>query len=118
MPSSFDNQILAYAKKYDITLSGPKDIAGLIRECEGDTDPEEVNLPVPESNNGPTADPFGFTKSLKKYKSDHGPQIGGEKLDITTFSSRERKDASYDNKDPLGRREINAIKQGMVFALG
>ncbi|RVD80935.1 uncharacterized protein DFL_008819 [Arthrobotrys flagrans] len=116
LPSSFDNLILAYARKYNITLSGPSKIANLIEECEEDTPTEDVDLPVPESNNGPKADPFGFASNLKMYKSDHGsPKIGGDRFDITTFSSAERRDAAFDGRDPLNKSERARLKQGMVL---
>jgi hypothetical protein len=123
-PHSFDNQILAYARKYDIDLVGPHDIAIAISEADGNAD-----LPVPASNTG-KADPFNFTKGLKAYKSQCGgitgflagkkakTSIGGDALDITTWTSAERKRKSFDKKDPLGKKELDAIKNGMVMSLG
>ncbi|KAK6509221.1 hypothetical protein TWF481_003981 [Arthrobotrys musiformis] len=114
-PPSFNNLILAYAVKYDITLLGPRTIVDLIEECEEEIATEDVELPVPESNRGPKADPFGFSPNLKSYKSDHGPNMGGDKLDITTFSIAERRRTAFDGRDPLGREEIASLKQGMVL---
>lgn len=44
--------------------------------------------------------------------------IGGDTLDITTWTSEERKRKSFDKKDPLGKAEIDAIKNGLVMSLG
>jgi hypothetical protein len=42
--------------------------------------------------------------------------IGGDSLDITTWTSAERKKKAYDKKDPLGK-EIDAIKEGLILDL-
>jgi len=123
-PHSFDSQILAYARKYDIKLYGSKDLDDLISEVEGEG---EGDLPKPESNSSAKADVFEFAKKFKSYKSryatthDHGPgrkgkaTIGGDKLDITSWSSAQRKAHAFNHKDPLGKKEIDSIKQGLVF---
>ncbi|KAK4119562.1 hypothetical protein N657DRAFT_581472 [Parathielavia appendiculata] len=123
-PHAFDNQILTYARKYDISLVGPHDIKKTIDAADGD-----VDLPAEKSVTG-KADPFGFTKSLKKYKSDRGgitaflagnksskTPIGGDHLDITTWSSAKRKSKAFDKKDPLGKKEIDALKEGLVLSV-
>lgn len=46
----------------------------------------------------------------------HGP-IGGDQYDITTWSSAERKKHSFDKKDPLDKKMIKALKQGLVMQL-
>ncbi|KAJ4294715.1 hypothetical protein N0V88_004949 [Collariella sp. IMI 366227] len=51
----FDDHVLAYARKYDIKLVGPKDLDDIIANAD-----EDVDLPVSD----PTAkklDPFGLT---------------------------------------------------------
>ncbi|KAF3313025.1 hypothetical protein TWF173_006407 [Orbilia oligospora] len=117
--SSFDSLIFAYAKKYNITLSGPRIIDSLIEDCEQDMATEDVDLPLPESNNLPKPDPFNFASNLEKYKSDFSPRkVGGDKLDITTFKSTERKGAAFDGRDPLGRSEITSLKEGLVLMVG
>ncbi|KAF3174611.1 hypothetical protein EYR41_002972 [Orbilia oligospora] len=119
VPSSFDSLILAYARKYNITLSGPRKIDSLIEDCEQEIATEDVDLPVPESNNLPKSDPFSFASNLKKYKSDRSTRkIGGDKLDITTFKSAERRGAAFDGRDPLGRDEITSLKEGLVLMVG
>ncbi|KAK4133942.1 hypothetical protein BT67DRAFT_381493 [Trichocladium antarcticum] len=123
-PHTFHHQILAYARKYDIDLVGPHNIADAVAEAEPDAD-----LPAPASNTG-KADPFGFAKGLKAYTNQCGgitgfmvgktprTPIGGDTLDITTWTSDERKRKSFDKKDPLGKAEIDAIKNGLVMSLG
>lgn len=125
-PHEFNNQILAYARKHDIELVGPCDIEGAVVQAKAN-----APLPVPESNNTARADPFNFAKALTKYKKERGgitamlaqgngsssSPIGGDNLDITTWSSAARKKKSFNNKDPLGKRELDALKEGMVMAL-
>ena len=125
-PHAFDSHILAYARKYDIDLVGPHRINKAVADADGD-----VDLPVLESNSTAKSDPFGFAKALKKYKSDHGgitaflaqtqnstAPIGGDNLDITTWTSAKRKSKAFNKKDPLGKKELDALKQGMVLTLG
>ncbi|KAI1139469.1 hypothetical protein F5Y05DRAFT_378997 [Hypoxylon sp. FL0543] len=114
----FDDAILSYANQRGVTLQGPDDIDELTAELDG-----EVELPKKGAK-----DPWRWTAELKKYEKDHGhstgsksqkkTSIGGDALDITTWTSAERKEASFDHKDPLGKREIDAIKKGMVMQLG
>ncbi|KAK0615358.1 hypothetical protein B0T17DRAFT_657547 [Bombardia bombarda] len=126
-PHAFDNQVLAYARKYDVKLVGPSDMEDLIENCE-----QEADLPKPESNKGPKADPFGFVEALASYKSERGgiaaflssrkksgsAVIGGDYLDITTWSSAERKEKAFAKKDPLGKAQIDAIKKGLILQRG
>ena len=115
---AFDNYVLAYADKFGITLLGPEDIDDIAAECDG-----TVELPVASETN---ADPWNLTLAVNKYRADHGtqkrekgkPTIGGDKLDLTAWSSAERAGHSYTGKDPLGKRERDALKQGMVMHLG
>lgn len=128
-PHTFDNHILAYARKYDIDLAGRNDTERIISEADG-----AVDLPVVESKAG-KADPFKFTRELSTYKTKCGgfgafmtsrmsgrkschQGIGGDNLDITTWSSAARKKMAFNKRDPLGKKEIDAIKQGMVLQLG
>jgi hypothetical protein len=124
-PHYFDNYILAYARKYDIKLVGPYNIDEII----ADADPD-VDLPVEMSSNS-KADPFGFARCLADYivefggstaflagnKSSRTP-IGGDNLDITAWSSAKRKSKAFDKKDPLGKKEIDALKKGLVLSIG
>jgi hypothetical protein len=124
-PHYFDNYILAYARKYDIKLVGPHNIDEII----ADADPD-VDLPVEVASNS-KADPFGFARCLTDYKIEFGGSraflagnkssrtpIGGDNLDITAWSSAKRKSKAFDKKDPLGKKEIDALKEGLVLSIG
>ncbi|KAK4201329.1 hypothetical protein QBC40DRAFT_324460 [Triangularia verruculosa] len=131
-PHSFDEQILAYARKYDIDLKGPHNLDDVIQEVEGEG---EADLPKPESNTE-KADVFGYKKDLTKYKQKHGggtsfmstfgrgsqraPKsvIGGDSLDITSWTSAERKKAAFNKKDPLSAKELQMIREGCVMSQG
>ncbi|OTA93996.1 hypothetical protein M434DRAFT_395065 [Hypoxylon sp. CO27-5] len=114
----FDDAILSYANRRGVTLQGPRDIDELTANLDG-----EVELPKKGAK-----DPWRWTAELKKYEEHYGrptgpksqkkTSIGGDALDITTWTSAQRKEASFDHKDPLGKREIDAIKKGMVMQLG
>lgn len=120
-PHEFDKYILAYARKYGIKLVGPARLDSLIANME------ERDVPVLESSGNATdlenADVFGFAEALDMYMDPSGgfeeveERIGGDKLDITAWSSAKRKEAAFDNKDPLGERELDALREGKVFSL-
>ncbi|KAL2126547.1 hypothetical protein VTI74DRAFT_708 [Chaetomium olivicolor] len=124
-PHAFDNHILAYARKYDIKLVGPSKLDEIIADAD-----EKVDLPIPDLS-AKKPDPFGFDKALKKYKVEYGgitawmaqtsnnrTPIGGDNLDITTWTSAKRKEKSFDNKDPLSKEHIDALKKGEVLMIG
>ena len=108
-PNKFGGYVVAYAKKYNIRLFGPADIDDMIEESD-----EDLDLPPPGNAD---ADPWGFGASLQAYEKSVA-ELGGDKLDITTYSSAERKSHSLRGKDPLGKKEMDAIKKGMVMQLG
>ncbi|XXG97885.1 hypothetical protein Hte_004199 [Hypoxylon texense] len=118
-PECFDDAVLSYANQRGVTLQGPSDIDELTAKLNGD-----VELPKKG-----TKDPWGWKAALTKYTNRfggitsmmakrHGSGIGGDAMDLTTWTSAERKAASFDKKDPLGKREMDAIKKGMVIQLG
>ena len=125
-PHKFENQIIAYASKYDITLVGPHNIDEIIKKTTSGAD-----LPLPVPINAPKVDPFGFAKNLKRYKEEQGgltawmamcsndrTPIGGDSLDITTWTSKKRKEKSFDDKDPLTKEHLDALKRGLVMTRG
>jgi hypothetical protein len=125
-PHKFENQIVAYASKYDIPLVGPHNIDDIIKKTKFGAD-----LPLPVPVTAPKVDPFGFDNNLKRYKEEQGgltawmalcsndrTPIGGDNLDITTWTSKKRKEKSYDDKDPLTKEHLDALKQGMVMTRG
>lgn len=105
---NFESIIGAYATKFGITLRSPSDIKDLL----GDLD-KSVTLPKPDKAKD---DPWGWTKTLSAFKKDHG-KIGGDKLDITSWTSAERRNASFNKRDPLGKEEMKALKAGAVMQL-
>ncbi|KAK3349753.1 hypothetical protein B0T25DRAFT_548877 [Lasiosphaeria hispida] len=125
-PHTFVKQVAAYAHKYDIELKGPEAIAELI------DDAKDGDLPGDSANNTAAADPFGFAKALKSYRTGYSKvcqnlsprgkagttPIGGDCLDLTTWTSAERKKYAFDKKDPLGKAEQDAIKQGLIIQMG
>ncbi|KAK3332601.1 hypothetical protein B0T19DRAFT_457490 [Cercophora scortea] len=124
-PHRFVDQVVSYAHKYDIAITGPKNAAEMVADCKMD-----AALPLPESNTA-KADVFGFAKALKNYTNKHGgvcaflsprkegatTRIGGDYLDITSWTPAERKKHAFNKKDPLGKKEIDAIKEGLVLGL-
>ncbi|OAR02135.1 hypothetical protein LLEC1_07301 [Akanthomyces lecanii] len=118
-PSRFDDYVLAYSKKHDVTLRGPKGLEGFIGECE------EVKLPSSTSNKD---DPWKCAAACKKYKSQHGSSagpgprtaykgIGGDHYDISSWMPANRKQASFSGKDPFTRAMIDGVKKGLVMQL-
>ncbi|KAH8703881.1 hypothetical protein BGW36DRAFT_414257 [Talaromyces proteolyticus] len=91
----FDNYLVTYARKYNIKPQGLPDTDKNVEKLD------DIELPAAGK------DPWGWNVALKKYWRDYGPKIGGDDLDITTFTG----------KDPLSRKEIQAIKDGMVMQM-
>ncbi|KAK0707815.1 hypothetical protein B0H67DRAFT_556433 [Lasiosphaeris hirsuta] len=123
-PHTFVKQVAAYAHKYNIELRGPEAIAEPIEGAE------DGGLPEDSANSTAAADPF-FAKALKSYKARYSnicqnmspsgkagmTAIGGDSLDVTTWTSAERTKYAYRKKDPLGKAGQDAIKQGTIFQM-
>jgi hypothetical protein len=106
-----DKRVLAYAKKHNIELKGLSDIENKLEKPKAEAD--MLELPASDAKEG---DPWGWKQALAQYKKKHGrPGIGGDHLDITTWTSAERKKASFDKKDPMNKKMINAIKEGLIM---
>lgn len=126
VPSEFPSYILAYAKKYNIKLVEATGVDKVIEDLD-----DEVELPERSRDEHPLSDllcdPWDLKGASKEYVEKHAidydgrrglkTHLGGDYLDITTWTSAERKNASFDGKDPLGKEEIDAIKKGMVLGL-
>lgn len=107
--NGLDKTVLAYAKKYNFDLKS----FGINQTLEdAEADAEELELPASDDKNG---DPWGWKTTLAQYKKNYGPKIGGDKLDITTWTPAERRKAAFDKKDPLDKKMIDAIKAGMIM---
>ncbi|KAK6525370.1 hypothetical protein TWF694_005509 [Orbilia ellipsospora] len=111
-PAEFDSYIASYAREYDIELKGSKDLPLALETCNNN-----VDLPTKVSDAGPGSDPFGYRKAFRDYKAGYG-KIGGDRMDVTSWSRHERRSAHFDNIDPFGPNDIQRIKEGecMSFA--
>lgn len=108
---NFDNYILGYAKRHNIALPGRSDVEdSMAKMC-----PEPTRT-----------DPWNTAAAFRKYEDECGraehsrqkPTMGGDRLDITTWSSSERRAHSLTGRDPLGKRELAALKMGLVMSRG
>lgn len=112
IPSEFDACAYAYAYKHSIPVQGVAGVDDLVYALE------DAELP------NPADDPWKWSNSFKKYKREFGVSprskggIGGDGLDITSWSSADRKEHSFDEKDPLGKNEIKALKEGLILQMG
>ncbi|KAM7197526.1 hypothetical protein V8F33_005492 [Rhypophila sp. PSN 637] len=133
-PHRFQDQILAYAAKYKIPLVGMSeaDVHAKLGANEDDDGERSTDLPVFKADDPKrTEDAFGFDKDYKSYvRENQGvtgflsqrrepckSKIGGDMLDITSCTSAERKKASYKGNDPLGKKELDAIKRGETLMI-
>lgn len=111
-----DSYVLAYAQKHSIALPYHGS-SGAWRE-----EYKDESLPTPTMNRN---DPWGFVTAFNRYRNRYSKGmasvycgfrgIGGDALDITTWDSEKRSAKSVSKKDPLTKKEINAIKQGLVL---
>lgn len=113
-PSRWDDYIHAYANKYGIHLHGVDDVEELTAGLE------DINLPAPGDHL------WDWPRALKTYKKEgilvpfaggRKGGFGGDGLDITSWTSSTRASYSFHDKDPLGKKERDAIKAGMVLSL-
>ncbi|KAF6834027.1 hypothetical protein CPLU01_05160 [Colletotrichum plurivorum] len=116
------NYVAAYAKKHGIKLGGVPKLDELLAGVD-----DKEKLPTPEEHGD---DPWGFAAALEEYKKGgnscdffvpkHSSKsaIGGDSLDITSWTPAERKKASFNKKDPLPKNILDGIKDGLVIGLG
>ncbi|KAH8178613.1 hypothetical protein LIA77_00132 [Sarocladium implicatum] len=102
-PSKLDDYLKALAIKHDIKLVD-------IDEAEVD-EAKDTQLPDLDKK-----DPWGWAKSFTAYKK--GVEIGGDSLDVTSWTPAERKKAAFDGKDPLPAADMKNIREGLVMMLG
>jgi len=105
-------KVLAYAKKHNIELRALSDIEDRDRFRKYMEEADKLELPASDAK---SRDPWGWRKASTLYKKLYGPKIGGDKLDISTWTSAERKKAAFDKKDPFNKKMIDAIKDGMIM---
>jgi len=115
-PDFFDDAVLSYANKRGVTLRGSPNIEELVADLVADVE-------LPQKN---AKDPWAWKAEFKKYEKMYAgvapyvkatASIGGDSLDITTWSAAQRKQASFDKKDPIGKASMDAIKKGLVMQL-
>lgn len=103
----------SYASRCGITMPGVANIS------------KDANLTMLKVD---AKDPWGWTSSFSKYRSgcvapryafrgSHRGVIGGDGLDISTWTSAERKKHAFDKKDPLPKDAAKNLKDGFVLAL-
>lgn len=111
-PDNVDLYMRAYARTHDIVMH--------VTDLDED---KEITMPKKDAK-----DPWGWTKSFPDCKRQDGvPSFsikggkamayGGDSLDITTWSSAERKKYAFDKKDPLPKDVMDKIKQGFMMTL-
>lgn len=104
--------VLAYATKFNIE---PLDLSGMENVDEVKALASKAVLPACDAKND---DPWEWTKGLKEYQAEYKHEkIGGDRLDITTWTSADRKKHSFTKKDPMDKQMIDALKQGLVMQL-
>lgn len=125
IPGAFDydvsrlaSYVRAYSKEHRIALPSHENLESYREERA------KVELPAPTLNEN---DPWGFFTAFTKYRIDHSHGmayhycgfvgIGGDALDITTWDVKKRSAKSFRKKDPLGKKDFNAIKRGLVLRM-
>ncbi|XHG02977.1 hypothetical protein AWENTII_006298 [Aspergillus wentii] len=112
--------LLAYARKHNISMRGPSNLDDIIAEAEEEAEEKDVTLPTAPK------DPWKWATAFKAYERGNmvspfsrstRTKIGGDSLDITTYTTQERKKASFDKKDPFNAEMIQALKDGEVLQL-
>jgi hypothetical protein len=106
--ANFDEYILGYAERHGITVPGSSPDEGAAEM-----------LPVQTAE-----DPWNTARAFREYEENHGraggpdetPAIGGDKYDITTWTSNERASASFNKRDPFSKKELVALKLGFLLS--
>lgn len=116
-----DTRVLAYATKHKIAV---RDVPGMKRLVD-DLQEEADGVELP-SFKARRYDPWQWKRSFGDYQ-DYAEDLpfyalkpnrmGGDGLDITTWSSDRRKQHSLDEKDPLSEDVIDSLKKGLVVQL-
>lgn len=115
-PTRFDDYIHAYANKHGITLYGINDIDELTAELD-------TNAALPAATGD---EAWGWTNAFKTYAKKYPSQpfigggkamVGGDGLDITSWTSATRKKHSFSKKDPFSKKDLDALKEGLVLQM-
>lgn len=114
-----NTRVLAYATKKNIEIRGLMKLQSRVDGLQAEAD--KITLPASGAKNN---DPWDWKKLMGDYEgycqaiptyAIKPNKMGGDGCDITTWPSATRKKHSFDKKDPLGKEEMDAIKQGMVI---
>lgn len=113
VPSRYDDYIHAYANKYGIRLHGVDDVEELTADLQ------DVSLPAKGDHL------WDWPAKFKAYKKEgllmnyggRRPKFGGDNLDVTSWTSAARAEYNFGHKDPLGKKERDALKDGMVMSV-
>lgn len=113
VPDRCDDYIHAYANKYGIRLHGVDSVEELTADLK------DVSLPAKGDH---LWDWPAKSKSFKKAAAlpnhfGRGAVFGGDGHDITSWPSATRAKHSFSKKDPLGKKERDAIKDGMIMSI-
>ncbi|CAG9993052.1 unnamed protein product [Clonostachys byssicola] len=109
---NFELYLRVYARRCNVTIP------------DESSSPSDTDLTMPKES---AKDPWSWTRSFSEYQGCFAPyyayrgahrrKVGGDGLDITTWTSAERKAASFDKKDPLNKTAIKNLKEGNVLVL-
>ncbi|TLD26543.1 hypothetical protein PspLS_04322 [Pyricularia sp. CBS 133598] len=126
-PHLIDDYVVAYAQRHNITLQMPEPCRAVAAEQTAGASPDMLPKPAGEAGAAASRKFWGFEQRLKKYEEDHKGKwaknkkqeaiIGGDSLDVTSWKPADRKKA-HDEKDPLPRGVVKALKDGMIVGLG
>jgi hypothetical protein len=101
----FDEYILGYAKRHGITLL---DVVVDINDLK--------DLPIQTAE-----DPWDTAAAFRRYEKEYGKlrgttaAMGGDRFDVTSWASGQRAAASLNKRDPFGKKEIEALKMGLLL---
>lgn len=98
---NIDLYLASYAKRCDIILPGKDEML------------DDENIAMPKAD---VKDPWGWKNAFKNYAGGK-KVIGGDDLDITTWSSADRKRYAFKKEDPLPRNLEKQLSEGLVFIL-
>lgn len=99
-----DSKLRAYATKWDITIHG------LNHQSYEKPANGTIELPSAEDN-----DPWGWKKLFAGLRKEKPKGFGGDRTDVTSWTSIERKQHASDNKDPIPRAQLAVIKNGGIM---
>ena len=125
---NYDIYVFAFVMQHKVELIGlPKSHLEMLQE---EYRGNESILPEPESesesdsNSGSESDsgsgyPWTVKYALDDYIELEAPRsVGGDDLDITAWTSAERKKHHFDGEDPISDETIAAIEEGGILTFG